>query len=138
MKVGLSSHTLFFSLPLLVSLVVVSGGWSIFTYRHIYVKNDLGNNILLIAHCESGNRDIGVQNLNYQQEFKFQFQVDISGPTKYNCSLTWDDKLHRFDVYDSNRDGNQCKDCKWNIQKDRPCRFNFDTQKYDLCDYSYY
>ncbi|KAE9604490.1 putative plant self-incompatibility S1 [Lupinus albus] len=133
-----NSHTLFLSLLLLTSLVAVSEGWAEFTYRHVYVKNDLDNNTLLIAHCQSKQDDIGVKNLHYQEEFKFQFRPDFLGITLFFCGLTWDGTLHLFDVYDESRDGTECKDCKWSIQRNQPCRFNFDTQKYDLCDYKYH
>ncbi|KAE9604488.1 putative plant self-incompatibility S1 [Lupinus albus] len=136
--VGSNSHTLFLSLLLLASLVAVSEGLGIFTYRHVYVKNDLDNNTLLIAHCKSKNVDVGVQNLHYQEEFKFQFKPDFWGTTLYFCGLTWDGTLHWFDIYDQDRDNQACKDCKWSIQRSQPCRFNFKTEKYDLCDYKYH
>ncbi|KAE9604489.1 putative plant self-incompatibility S1 [Lupinus albus] len=136
--VGSNSYILFLSLLLLVSLVAVSEGWTFLNYRHVYVKNDLDNNTLLIAHCKSKQDDIGVQNLHYQEEFKFQFKPALWGSTLFFCSLTWDGTLHSFDVYDQDRDDSECKDCKWSIQRNQPCRFNFDTQKYDLCDYKYH
>ncbi|KAE9619444.1 putative plant self-incompatibility S1 [Lupinus albus] len=135
--VGSNSHTLLLSLLLLVSLVVVSGGWSDFDYRHVYVKNGLDNNTLLIAHCKSKQDDLGVKNLHYEEEFKFQFKPDLFGVTLFYCGFTWDGTLHWFDIYDDARDGELCKDCKWSIQRNQPCRFNLDTQKYDLCNKYY-
>ncbi|CAL0302324.1 unnamed protein product [Lupinus luteus] len=131
-----SHHILFFSLLLLAPLVVVSYSWPSTTYRHVYVENDLGNGTLLTLHCKERNNDLGVQNLNYKEAFKFQFRSEIFGLKLYFCGLTWDGKLHWFDVYDEQRDLHFCKDLHWSINRDRPCLFNCDTQKYD-CVYDY-
>ncbi|KAF1892323.1 hypothetical protein Lal_00010788 [Lupinus albus] len=93
-----NSHTLFLSLLLLTSLVAVSEGWAEFTYRHVYVKNDLDNNTLLIAHCQSKQDDIGVKNLHYQEEFKFQFRPDFLGITLFFCGLTWDEMVQNAKI----------------------------------------
>ncbi|KAE9601033.1 putative plant self-incompatibility S1 [Lupinus albus] len=133
--VGSSSHTLLF--PLLLLFASLVAGWSIFTYRHIYIKNDLENNTNLLVHCHSIIDYIDVHTLKYEEEFKFKFQPNFVGNTNYIFSLKWDRESFLFDAYNSQRDGKRCKDCKWSIQKDQPCRFNFGTQKYDICDYSY-
>ncbi|KAE9598023.1 putative plant self-incompatibility S1 [Lupinus albus] len=85
MMIGSRSHTLLFPLLLLVSLMGVSeGDWN-FKYRHVYIKNGLGNDTLLIYHCKSQNDDLGLKTLNYEEEFKFQFHPSFFH--KYNVSL---------------------------------------------------
>ncbi|KAE9591136.1 putative plant self-incompatibility S1 [Lupinus albus] len=132
MMVGLSSHTLFFSLLLLIAiLVAISEG------RSVYVRNDLGNGIVLNIHCKSDDKDIGVQTLNYQREFNFPIKAKICKTTIYSCTMTWNGRLHVLDAFNSKRDGKLGGDIKWSIQNNRPCLFNSSTKKYDLCNYSY-
>ncbi|KAF1891918.1 hypothetical protein Lal_00036265, partial [Lupinus albus] len=111
-------------------LVALSHEWGWFTYRHIYIKNDLEGNKVLKLHCKDKNNDLGVYELNYKDEFKFQFQSAFR-PTLYFCGLTWDDKLHWFVVFDENRDHHFCLDLHWSIRKDQPCVFNCDHNLYD-------
>ncbi|CAL0302332.1 unnamed protein product [Lupinus luteus] len=138
MMVISSRHILFSSLILLAPLLVmaVEYQWPPLTYRHVYVKNNLDNHTILTLHCKDKDHDLGVQKLNYQEEFKFQFKPNFLGNRLYFCGLTWDGNLHWFVVYNDRRDLNFCKDLHWSINKDKPCLFNCDTQKYD-CDYNY-
>ncbi|CAL0302886.1 unnamed protein product [Lupinus luteus] len=128
-----SSHVLFFSLLVLAPLLCVFHYWPILTYRHVYIRNDLGNGTLLTTHCKGLHDDLGVQKLNYQEEFKFQFKTNIWHTTTYFCGLTWDGKLHWLEAYKHTRDIHFCKDLKWSITNLRPCVLNCDTQKYDVC-----
>ncbi|KAE9600925.1 putative plant self-incompatibility S1 [Lupinus albus] len=133
-----SSHILFLSLLLLSPLMVVSHFWTVFTYRHIYIRNDLGNGTLLTIHCKDQHNDLGIQKLNYKEEFKFQFKPNLWVATFYFCGLTWDRKLHLLAAFDEKRDAHFCKDLKWSVTKYQTCLFNCDTQKYDSCDrYNY-
>ncbi|KAE9600923.1 putative plant self-incompatibility S1 [Lupinus albus] len=133
-----SSHILFFSLLLLSPLMVVSHFWTIFTYRHVYIRNDLGNGTLLTIQCKGQHKDLGVQKLNYKEEFKFQLRPNIWVPTLYFCALTWDHKLHLLIAFDENRDVIFCKDLKWSVTKYDTCLFNCDTQKYVQCNHHNY
>ncbi|KAE9598029.1 putative plant self-incompatibility S1 [Lupinus albus] len=139
MMVGSRSYTLLFSLLLLVSLMGVSEGslFGIFRYRHVYVRNGLGNGTLLTHHCKSKDDDLGVRTLKYDEEFKFQFKPSFFGNTLFFCSFTWNGKLHWFTIYDYSLDNNYCYDCYWSIKPDHPCRFNSKTFNYDLCPYVY-
>ncbi|CAL0330941.1 unnamed protein product [Lupinus luteus] len=128
-----SRHILFFSLLLLAPLVVVSHVWPISTYRHVYIRNDLGNDTLLTVHCKDKNNDLGVQKLKYTEEFKFQFKPNVLGETLYFCGLTWDGKLNWLVAFEQNRDIYFCKDLKWSILKNVACLFNCDTQNDDTC-----
>ncbi|KAE9600919.1 putative plant self-incompatibility S1 [Lupinus albus] len=130
-----SSHILFFSLLLLSPLMVVSHFWTIFTYRHIYIRNDLENGTFLTIHCTGQHKDFGVQKLNYKEEFKFQFKINFwVDPTLYFCGLTWDRKLHILKAFDEHRDVTFCKDLKWSVTKYQTCLFNCDTQQYVKCE----
>ncbi|KAE9600927.1 putative plant self-incompatibility S1 [Lupinus albus] len=130
-----SRHILFFSLLLLSPLMVVSHIWTIFTYRHVYIRNDLGNGTLLTIQCKGQHKDLGVQKLNYKEEFKFQFRPGFWwNPTLYFCALTWDRILHLLVAFDEKRDAFFCKDLKWSVTKYQTCLFNCNTQKYDHCD----
>ncbi|KAF1891452.1 hypothetical protein Lal_00042959 [Lupinus albus] len=51
-----------------------------------------------VGHCQSLFKDNSVHILNYQEEFKIQFRPYFIGPTRYTCSLVWDDKSHWLDV----------------------------------------
>ncbi|KAE9600918.1 putative plant self-incompatibility S1 [Lupinus albus] len=133
-----STHILFFSLLLLSPLMVVSRFWTIFTYRHVYIRNDLGNGTLLTIHCKDQHKDLGVQKLNYEEEFKFQFKSNLKAFIFYFCALTWDHKLSMLVVFDENRDAHFCKDLKWSVTKYQTCLFNCDTQKYDRCNHYNY
>ncbi|KAE9600920.1 putative plant self-incompatibility S1 [Lupinus albus] len=132
-----SSRILFFSLLLLSPLMVVSHFWPIFTYRHIYIRNDLGNGTLLKIHCKGQHKDLGIQKLNYKEEFKFQFTPNFWYLSLFFCSLTWDHKSHLLTAFDESRDAHFCKDLIWSVNKDQACSFNCDTQKYDHCDHNY-
>ncbi|KAF1894125.1 hypothetical protein Lal_00004044 [Lupinus albus] len=91
------------------------GSRSYTLYRHVYVRNGLGNGTLLTHHCKSKDDDLGVRTLNF----------------------TWNGKLHWFTIYDYSLDNNYCYDCYWSIKPDHPCRFNSKTFNYDLCPYVY-
>ncbi|CAL0327917.1 unnamed protein product [Lupinus luteus] len=132
------THIFLLSLISIASLVVVSDG-SLDRYTHIYIKNGLDAGTPLTIHCKSRTDDLGVHVLKYGEEFKFQFQYSFFQNTLFFCGFTWDSKLHWFDIYDQERDGDVCKpDCKWNMTRDHPCRFYFNTQKYTFCDYHYH
>ncbi|CAL0301673.1 unnamed protein product [Lupinus luteus] len=130
--VGSSSHTLLFSLFLIVaSLVALSEG------RNVYIRNDLGNGIPLNIQCKSDDKNLGDHKLNYQQEINLPIKVKFCKTTTLTCTMTWNGQLHVLDVFNSKRDGKLGKDLKWSIQNNRPCLFNSSTKKYDLCNYSY-
>ncbi|KAE9598044.1 putative plant self-incompatibility S1 [Lupinus albus] len=139
MMVGSRSYTLLFSLLLLVSLMGVSEGlFGIFRYRHVYIRNGLGNGTLLTYHCKSKDDDLGVRTLNYNEEFKFQFKPSFFGDTLFFCGFTWEGKLHRFTIYRYSIDNRYCYDCYWSIKRNHPCRFNSKTRNYDICTYEYH
>ncbi|CAL0313858.1 unnamed protein product [Lupinus luteus] len=130
--VGSSIDTLLFSLFLLVaSLMALCEG------RSVYIRNDLRNGDFISVHCQSEDKDLGVQGLNYQRELTFPIKAKIFKTTIYTCTLTWNGRLRRMDVFNSKWDGKLGKDLKWSIQDDRPCLLNFSTKKYDLCNYIY-
>ncbi|CAL0301672.1 unnamed protein product [Lupinus luteus] len=130
--VGSSRHTLLFSLFLIVaSLVTLSEG------RSVYVRNDLGNGILFRIQCRSDDKNLGAHTLNYKREINLPITAKNFKTPTLSCMMTWNGQLHVLDVFNSERDGKQGKDLKWSIQNNRPCLFNYNTNKYDLCNYSY-
>ncbi|KAE9598025.1 putative plant self-incompatibility S1 [Lupinus albus] len=112
-------------------------GWNL-KYRHVYIKNGLGNDTLLIYHCKSKDDDVGLKTLNYEDEFKFQFRPSFFTITVFRCSFAWDGKSHFFNIYDFSRDENNCRDYYWSIMPNRPCRFNFYTRNYYICTFDYF
>ncbi|CAL0302427.1 unnamed protein product [Lupinus luteus] len=129
-------YIFFFLLLLFPSLMVVSENGSILSYTHVYIKNDLGNNIPLTVHCKSKNDDLGAHHLKYQDEYKFQFKPSLFRNTLFFCGFTWDGILHWFDIYVETRD---CPDYdyksnyRWSIQKKFACMFNPTSHAYDYC-----
>ncbi|CAL0306232.1 unnamed protein product [Lupinus luteus] len=130
--VGSSIHTLrFFSLSLLVvSLVTLSDG------RSVNIKNYLRNDLLSIL-CRSEDKHLGMKVLNYERELTLPIEAKISKTSTFTCNMEWNGRIHKLDVFNSERDGKVGKDLKWSIQNDRPCLWNYSTNKYDLCKYSY-
>ncbi|CAL0301664.1 unnamed protein product [Lupinus luteus] len=127
--VGSSINTLLFSIFLLVvSLVALSDG------RSVYIRNDLKSDLLTIL-CKSEDKHLGIQVLNYERELNFP--IEAKSPTTFTCTMDWNGRLHKLDVFNSKRDGKVGKDLKWSIKNDRPCLLNSITNKYDLCNYSY-
>ncbi|CAL0311006.1 unnamed protein product [Lupinus luteus] len=137
MMVGSRTHTLLFSLLLLASLVAESEGRVDLKYRHVYIRNGLGNGIVLRVSCKSDTVGLGTVTLKDNEEFKFQFQTFIFTHTLYHCSFTWGGIERKFVIYDFRRDEKYCHDCYWSIKQDRPCRFNNETQNYDICPFDY-
>ncbi|CAL0304032.1 unnamed protein product [Lupinus luteus] len=134
----LSTHIFLFLFISIVSLVSVSEGW-LDRYRHIYIKNGLDKGTPLMIHCKSRDDDLGVHVLKYDEEWKFQFQINFHQSTLFFCGFTWDGTLHWFDIYDWSRDKSVCTpDCKWSITRENPCLYDYDTHQYELCYYGYH
>ncbi|KAF1864389.1 hypothetical protein Lal_00022047 [Lupinus albus] len=98
-----STHVFLLSLISIASFVAVSEGY-LGKYTHIYIKNGLDKGTPLTVHCKSKDDDLGVHVLKYDEEYKFQFEPSFNQNILFFCGFTWDSNLHRFDIYDQNKD----------------------------------
>ncbi|KAE9587756.1 putative plant self-incompatibility S1 [Lupinus albus] len=106
-----STHVFLLSLISIASFVAVSEGY-LGKYTHIYIKNGLDKGTPLTVHCKSKDDDLGVHVLKYDEEYKFQFEPSFNQNILFFCGFTWDSNLHRFDIYDQNKDVTICRpDC---------------------------
>ncbi|KAM1358879.1 hypothetical protein PS1_046272 [Malus domestica] len=101
--------------------------------RCIKVTNDLGENSTLTVHCKSKNDDIGEKVLALHDWFEFSFRPNVWDSTLYYCSFAWPNNFKWFDIYIDKRDRDDCRLCYYSVVPNGPCRFNFDTNKYDNC-----
>lgn len=112
------------------------GNWA-FLKTTVEINNRLSGGLTLILHCKSEDHDLGVKTLAPNSSWSFKFRPNIFGTTLFYCYFRWGQESHWFDIYDDYRDGvrqgNPCIDCEWNIAQNRPCRFNQETNVFDLC-----
>ncbi|CAF2046431.1 hypothetical protein BRARA_I03323 [Brassica rapa] len=112
------------------------GKWA-FMKTTVQISNRLGGGLTLVLHCKSKNNDLGIQTIAPDSSWSFYFRPNIFGTTLFFCRFMWAQQAHSFDIYDDYRDGvrkgNPCIDCTWNIDQNRPCRFNEKTNLFDLC-----
>ncbi|GKV23318.1 hypothetical protein SLE2022_241330 [Rubroshorea leprosula] len=100
-------------LSLVLEAAVVAGD-----RRTVYIANDMQPGEKLKVHCKSGDKDIGVMEVEYGQVYKFQFNVNIWGTTLYYCYVFWKDKGVSFDAYRHSRDAKKCFVCNWSFSLD--------------------
>ncbi|GMJ10526.1 hypothetical protein like AT3G16970 [Hibiscus trionum] len=118
----------------LMLLFVASEAGFLLHKQDILVYNDLQAGTDLTLHCKSGDNDLGIHVLTYHgNPFEFKFRPHFWAVTLFYCSFEWNGTVHRFDIYDFNRDFEKCKRCLWNIKANGPCMLNYDTNKYDIC-----
>ncbi|XWS13511.1 hypothetical protein CRYUN_Cryun36dG0043300 [Craigia yunnanensis] len=98
---------------------------------HVQISNDIGKDLDLTVHCKSKDDDLGNQVISYQNTWEFHFRPNVWGTTQYYCSMAWKGAFHWFDIFVANRDYPYCHVCQWSIKPDGPCRFNYDTKKFD-------
>ncbi|ESQ41177.1 hypothetical protein EUTSA_v10015241mg [Eutrema salsugineum] len=129
---------IFLLIPLALSQeeTIVATNWA-FLKTTVVINNRLGGGLKLILHCKSKNHDLGVKTLAPDSSWSFSFRPNIFGTTLFFCHFQWAQESHWFDIYDDYRDGvrkgNPCIDCTWNIDQNKPCRFNQKTNVFDLC-----
>ncbi|KEH41974.1 leguminosin group486 secreted peptide [Medicago truncatula] len=99
--------------------------------QHVNVTNYLLDNLDLTLHCKSKDDDLGVHLLHHGDNVRWGFGLNFFGETLFFCSFQWNDELHRFDIYRSDRDYGVCRSCNWYIFQSGPCRFNGDRS--DVC-----
>lgn len=71
----------------------------------------------MTLHCQSGDDDLGVQNIVFGGEFGWDFSDNIIGTTLFYCDLMWEKvQKYHFDAYSFERDFVRCnKGCSWLI-----------------------
>ncbi|XLU58762.1 hypothetical protein S245_053410 [Arachis hypogaea] len=82
------------------------------------------NNKELGVHCKDKHTDFGFQRVSVGHMWGFTFRPNPLWFTSlYFCSFTWyGAPVHRFDIYDHNRDKHACETCVWDIFETGPCR----------------
>lgn len=102
---------------------------------NVTIINDLQGGGDLTLHCKSRNDDLGSQTIHSQASWSFYFRPDLFCTTLYFCRVEWAGVIPQYtDIYDCGRDYRRCTDCTWSITADRPCLFNPETNKFDLCE----
>ncbi|KEH40409.1 putative plant self-incompatibility S1 [Medicago truncatula] len=86
---------------------------------HVYVYNDLPENVDLTLHCQSKDDDLGSHILHHGDNFNWSFGYGFFKQTLFHCSFQWNNELHSFNIVESGRD--ECFDCLWYIRESGPC-----------------
>ncbi|KAI9100903.1 hypothetical protein K1719_024027 [Acacia pycnantha] len=105
---------------------------SILPQRHVTIKNDLGQDILLTIHCKSKNDDLGSHNLSLHSTFHWDFKSNaFTMNTLFYCYVYFGKVEGTFNAYDAARDDASCTDCKWSIKTDGAYWYNPENGKWD-------
>ncbi|KAF8019269.1 hypothetical protein BT93_G0059 [Corymbia citriodora subsp. variegata] len=97
----------------------------------VEIINNFLDGTTLIAHCKSGDDDLGVQNIT--TTWGFSFVPSFWRNTLFFCSFAWPGQSKYFDIYVQKRDEDECSLCSWRISPNGPCRFNEITENFDIC-----
>jgi hypothetical protein len=101
----------------------------------VHIENGLKNDILL-AHCKSGDDDLGPQHISVNNEFQWSFGINFWQTTLYFCNLSWVGGHRTFDVFwVSNRfllENCPHGGCYWKAQDDGIYLLNFDSNQYEF------
>lgn len=97
---------------------------------HVTIANELGRDVVLLAHCWSFDDDLGIHRLALHASFEFSFRTDLIYQTFFKCQFHWINENHQItqhstDMYAANQD--KCRNCSWIITPDGPCMHNFDA-----------
>ncbi|BAT90068.1 hypothetical protein VIGAN_06124000 [Vigna angularis var. angularis] len=87
----------------------------------VTVTNSLEGGPLLFLHCKSKDNDLGVQDLRPNASFSWKFGVNFFATTLFHCSFQWERVIHKFVIYDAERDADFCTRCRWIVKHDGPC-----------------
>ncbi|XVF16324.1 hypothetical protein REPUB_Repub10bG0021500 [Reevesia pubescens] len=123
----------FSSLILFLLLLTWCDAFGLRPKIHVQITNDVGEGLDLIVHCRSRDDDLGIQVIAYQNFWEFHFRPKFFSTTQFYCSMAWKDAFHWFDIFINDRDSPKCRVCGWSIKPKGPCRFNKDTNKFDIC-----
>ena len=109
---------------------------SLFGKVSVTIINDMRQNNIptnITFHCKSKNDDLGFHTLEFGGRYIFSFRPQLFGATLFFCRFTWQGSLHPyyFDIFDFQRD--DCKTCKWKINKFGACKYRTETMSFDVC-----
>ncbi|CAI0459080.1 unnamed protein product [Linum tenue] len=85
---------------LLLSATTVAS-FSFWPYHYVHVTNELTGGKVLLVHCKSGTRDLGVQNISPAKDLTWRFRPGfLVVATLYWCYIAPDDSHHiHFDAW---------------------------------------
>ncbi|XP_012575279.1 S-protein homolog 5-like [Cicer arietinum] len=95
----------------------------------VFINNNLTDGLQLGVKCKDKTHDIGYKVIKFGEDYIFSlrpnFFLDL---TLYFCSFTWINGFHYFDIYDQQRDQNNCvHECHWKINANGPCKIKKDS-----------
>ncbi|CAL1408252.1 unnamed protein product [Linum trigynum] len=78
-----------------------AAAYSFWPYHHVHVTNELTGGKVLLVHCKSGTRDLGVQNITPTNEFTWRFRPGfLFVSTLFWCYIAPDGGRHiHFDAW---------------------------------------
>lgn len=93
------------------------------------VKNSLGSGNNMTLHCQSKDDDLGLKTVPYDDEFSWEFGVNVVGTTLFYCVLGWESVgSYQFDAYSFGRDYVRCQtQCRWLVSVDGIYSLNGET-----------
>ncbi|CAL1392780.1 unnamed protein product [Linum trigynum] len=124
---------------LLLSATTVAS-FSFWPYHYVHVTNELTGGKVLLVHCKSGTRDLGVQNITPAKELTWRFRPGfLVVSTLYWCYVAPDDSHHiHFDAWTNDVAGKYEYDynMSWVVKDDGlyvriPTRGDLCWQKWD-------
>ncbi|XP_074314705.1 S-protein homolog 5-like [Silene latifolia] len=87
------------------------------------MTNKLDGNKNVKIHCKDKHKDLGEYVIGFNGLYEFTFKPPFIDTSLYFCSFVWDNKVHWFDIYDVDRDKDDCfRFCWWSIHEDGPCK----------------
>ncbi|KAK4857557.1 hypothetical protein QYF36_002621 [Acer negundo] len=91
---------------------------ALFEEQSVQVSNDVGPGTTMKIQCKSGDEELAVKYLAFNEFFRFSFR--ILWRTMYWCNMYWDNKIHSIKAFDVDRRDNElCQSmCYWKIQRD--------------------
>lgn len=116
-----------------------ANGFRIVKQVQVAVANKLSNNKILLVHCKSKDDDLGVRNVQINQNFSWIFTPNFWGTTLFWCYVAPDNNSHAsFKSYhDDGKYLNYCKmgspiNCQWVAKDDGIYLTNFANKSYDM------
>ncbi|KAJ4722886.1 Self-incompatibility protein [Melia azedarach] len=85
---------------------------------HVVVYNFL-EELNFTIHCKSKDDDLGTHVVEPEDNYDWEFRVNLFETTLFFCSVKWHDGYGTFDLYVAKRDLARCAvDCVWHVTKD--------------------
>lgn len=119
-KIPLSSFIL-----LTLCLVQIIHVFAALEPYEVHIVNNLPDNTApLFIHCKSKNNDLGPHNLLVNNDFNWNFRMNVWESTLYTCDFSWTTKNIGFVVFDASVAYSECGNklttniCYWSVQQD--------------------